>query len=146
MTVSPPILFSLTCVPPSLLLIIKSNSPHFLPKMLYANPFQARVVSEQRFPSLVKWGGTFSPFTVLINVSHLFKKDKKKRHPPPMHGLKTSYMSQELKPELSNNLERWEGWKWERGPRGRGHMHTYGWFMLVYDRNQHNIVKQLSFN
>ena len=25
-------------------------------------------------------------------------------------------------------------------------MYTYGWFMLTYSRNQHNIVKQLSFN
>ena len=23
--------------------------------------------------------------------------------------------------------------------RGRGHMYTYGWFMLIYSRNQHNI-------
>ena len=30
--------------------------------------------------------------------------------------------------------------------RGRGHMYSYGWFMLSYDRNQHNIVKQLSSN
>ena len=25
-------------------------------------------------------------------------------------------------------------------------MYTYGGFMLLYGRNQHNIVKQLSFN
>ena len=25
-------------------------------------------------------------------------------------------------------------------------MYTYGWFMLMYGRSQHNIVKQLSFN
>ena len=25
------------------------------------------------------------------------------------------------------------------------HGHTYGWFLLIYSRNQHNIVKQLSF-
>ena len=29
---------------------------------------------------------------------------------------------------------------------GRGHMYTYGWFMLMYGRNQHNIVKQSSSN
>jgi len=29
---------------------------------------------------------------------------------------------------------------------GRKHMYTYGWFMLMHGRNQHNIVKQLSFN
>ena len=40
------------------------------------------------------------------------------------------------------------GWggRWEGGSRGRGHMYTYGWFMLMYGRNQHNIVKQLSSN
>ena len=27
-----------------------------------------------------------------------------------------------------------------------GHMHTYGWFMLVLGRKQHNSVKQFSFN
>ena len=26
------------------------------------------------------------------------------------------------------------------------HMYTNGWFMLMYGRDQHNIVKQLSFN
>ena len=40
------------------------------------------------------------------------------------------------------------GWvkMWEGGSRGRGHMYTFGWFMLMYGRNQHNIVKQLSFS
>ena len=32
---------------------------------------------------------------------------------------------------------------WEGGSRGRGHMYTYDWFMLMYGRNQHNILKQL---
>ena len=32
------------------------------------------------------------------------------------------------------------------GSRGRGYMCTYGWFMLPYSRNKHNIVKQLSSN
>ena len=44
-----------------------------------------------------------------------------------------------------DNLERWDR-RWERGSRGRGHMYTCDWFMLMYGRNQHNIVKQLSFN
>ena len=39
----------------------------------------------------------------------------------------------------------WSG-IWEGDWRGRGHMYIYGWFMLMYARNQHNIVKQLSFN
>ena len=40
------------------------------------------------------------------------------------------------------------GWgrKWEGSLGGRRHMYTYGWFMLTYDRNQHNILKQLSSN
>ena len=32
------------------------------------------------------------------------------------------------------------------GSRGRGNMYTYGWFRFLYSRNQHNTVKQLSFN
>ena len=30
--------------------------------------------------------------------------------------------------------------------RGMGHMYTYCWFLLMFGRNQHNSVKQLSFN
>ena len=30
--------------------------------------------------------------------------------------------------------------RWEGGSSGRGHIYTYGWFMLMYGRNQHNIV------
>ena len=53
----------------------------------------------------------------------------------------------ELKPGLCNNLEevRWGG-RWEGGSKGRGNMNTYGWFVLVFGRNQYNSVKQLSFN
>ena len=32
------------------------------------------------------------------------------------------------------------GWKWEGGSGGRGHTYAYGWFMLMYGRNQHKIV------
>ena len=35
---------------------------------------------------------------------------------------------------------------WEGSPRGRGCVFTYGWFTLLYSRNQHNIVKQLYSN
>ena len=35
---------------------------------------------------------------------------------------------------------------WEGNPRGRGCVFTYGWFTLLYSRNQHNIVKQLYSN
>ena len=37
----------------------------------------------------------------------------------------------------------WRSW-WEEGPKERGYMYTYSWFTLLYSRNQHNIVKQLS--
>ena len=37
----------------------------------------------------------------------------------------------------------WEG-RWEGSLRVRGNLHPYGWFMLMYGRNHHNIVKQLS--
>ena len=40
---------------------------------------------------------------------------------------------------------RWGG-RWQGGSRGRGHMYTYGWFMLMFDRKQQNSVKQLSYN
>ena len=36
--------------------------------------------------------------------------------------------------------------RWEGCSRERGHMYTYGWFVLIYGRNKHNTVKQLSFN
>ena len=35
------------------------------------------------------------------------------------------------------------GW-WEGASRRRGHMYTSGWFVLMYGRNQHNIVKQIA--
>ena len=37
------------------------------------------------------------------------------------------------------------GGRWEEGSTGRGHMYTYGWPMLMYGRNQHNIVIILQF-
>ena len=40
------------------------------------------------------------------------------------------------------------GWgrRWEGVSRGRGHMYIYGWFMLMFGRNQDNSVKQIPFN
>ena len=35
---------------------------------------------------------------------------------------------------------------WEGGSQGRGDMYTYNWFMMLYSRKQHNIVKQLFSN
>ena len=37
-----------------------------------------------------------------------------------------------------------EGWDREGGGRGvqdGGHMYTHGWFMSMYGKNHHNIVK-----
>ena len=51
--------------------------------------------------------------------------------------------------ELSSVLCDDHGVEWGGGEAdsgGRRYMHTYGWFMLLYGRNQHNIVKQLSSN
>ena len=36
--------------------------------------------------------------------------------------------------------------RWEGGSRGRGHVYACGLLMLMYGRDQHNIVKQLSSN
>ena len=33
-----------------------------------------------------------------------------------------------------------------RGVRDEGHMYTHGWFMSMYGKNHHNIVKQLTSN
>ena len=32
----------------------------------------------------------------------------------------------------------WSG-RWEEGSRREGHMYTYGWFVFLYDRSQHNL-------
>ena len=45
---------------------------------------------------------------------------------------------------LKSFLERSLGW--EGGSQGRGYMYTYNWFMMLYSRTQHNIVKQLFSN
>ena len=53
----------------------------------------------------------------------------------------------ELKLGLCNNLEEWEGVRYGREIKDREDTcYTYGWFMLMYGRDQHNIVKQFSFN
>ena len=38
------------------------------------------------------------------------------------------------------------GGRWEGASRGRGHVYTYVWFTLIYGRNEHDNVKQLSSN
>ena len=34
--------------------------------------------------------------------------------------------------------------EWWGSPKGRGYVYTYGWFTLLYSRNEYNIVKKLS--
>ena len=38
----------------------------------------------------------------------------------------------------------WDEEGWEESSRGWGHVYTYDRFTFLYDRNQHNIIKQLS--
>ena len=48
---------------------------------------------------------------------------------------------------LCDNLEGWDGMEGRREVlRGREHMYTCGLLILMYDRNQHNVVKQLFSN
>ena len=49
----------------------------------------------------------------------------------------------EFTQRLCDNLEEGDG---EGGSRGKGRGCTYGWFLLMSDRKQHNSVKLLSFN
>ena len=51
----------------------------------------------------------------------------------------------ELIPLLCDNLKGWNGVGDGREVQERD-TSTYGWFMLMYRRNQHNFVKQLSSN
>ena len=47
---------------------------------------------------------------------------------------------------LCDNLEGWVGVGGDREIQDGGNIYTYGRFMLMYGRNQDNIVKQLSSN
>ena len=46
-----------------------------------------------------------------------------------------------LKPVPWDNPEGWDGEGGGRGVQDVGHMCTWGWFMSVYGKNHHNIVK-----
>jgi len=52
----------------------------------------------------------------------------------------------ELKLGLGINLQGWDQEKDGKVVPEGGDMHTDGWFMLMFGRNQQNSVKQLSFN
>ena len=44
---------------------------------------------------------------------------------------------------LCDNLERWDRVGDGGGFWGSGHVYTYGWLMLMYGKNQQNILRQL---
>ena len=52
----------------------------------------------------------------------------------------------ELKQGLCDRLKCGMGRKIGGRLGGRGYGHTYGWFLLTYDRKPQNSVKQLFFN
>lgn len=43
-------------------------------------------------------------------------------------------------------IQGWDGVGGRKRFKGRGHMSTYGWFMLMDTRNEHKIMKQASSN
>ena len=45
------------------------------------------------------------------------------------------------KPVHWDNPEGWDGEGGGRGIQDGGHMYTHSWFMLMYGKNHHNIVK-----
>ena len=49
-------------------------------------------------------------------------------------------------PEHWDNPEGRDGEGSGRGVQDGGHMYTHGWFMSMYGKNHHNIVKLLASN
>ena len=45
------------------------------------------------------------------------------------------------KPVHWDNPEEWDGEGGENGLQDEGHMYTRGWFMSMYGKNHHNVVK-----
>ena len=59
----------------------------------------------------------------------------------------TCCMTQGIQIRALGQAEGWDGARsLEGGLEGRGHRYTYGWFLLTYDINPQNSIKQLSFN
>ena len=59
-------------------------------------------------------------------------------------GLSSGTTTKESNLVLYDNLEGWDGVRSGGGEIQEGG--AYGWFMLIYGRNQHSVVKQLSSN
>ena len=67
--------------------------------------------------------------------THILPYVKQMTSPSPMHETGHS------KPVHQNNAEGWDGEGGGRGVRDGGHMCICGWFMSMYGKNHHNIVK-----
>ena len=91
---------------------------------------------------LVFWAGTitFEPYKLLLSFicCHIFHLIL--HLPPVLYSLKTQGAQPSALWQPSGM-----GWgmEWGGSSGGRGHIYTHGWFMLMYGRGQHNIVKQL---
>ena len=62
----------------------------------------------------------------------------------PLHLTKLYYIHSVL--DSKTTMRHYNGVGEGGGPRWRGYMYTYSWFMQLYSRNEHNIVKQLYSN
>ena len=119
--------------------LIWRNSEGLEPKMRQGPP--SEWLSES--PSLCLPGADHRGNDSTLHIIASFKSHNQWRH---KHRQQTSGPGAgrgEWEEGNSNNLEGWDG---EGGPSRRGHRYTYGWFMLMFGRNQHNVIKQLSFN
>ena len=59
--------------------------------------------------------------------------------------MESCHITQEAQCDALQQPRRWKGiGDGMQVQEGGKHMYIYGWFLLLYGRNQHNIVKQLS--
>ena len=93
-------------------------------------------------------GMYFSPPKHTTNVSSLIQwhqiERQQKKCLPSAEG-RTKWLEGPSSSRILNTNTikslKWDG-RWDGGSKGRGHMYTYGWFMLMYGRNRYNIIKQ----
>ena len=57
------------------------------------------------------------------------------------HQSKFDGWNRSLKPGALDNPGEWDGEGGGRGAQDGWHMYIHGWFMTMYDKIQHNIVK-----
>ena len=86
------------------------------------------------------------PFSLLHSGGHVPKPSSGRYHITPLQATSFSEPSTKWKHRALcfKVTKRWGG-REEGGSRGRGHMYTHGWIMLISGRNQHNsaIILQL---